>query len=158
MKIAIVYDRVNTWGGAERVLLSLHKLFPNAPLYTSVYDRKHASWARVFRVKTSFLQHIPFVKSHHQLFPFLMPLAFALFSFKKYDLVISVTSEFAKGIFTYGKTKHICLCLTPTRYLWSGYHEYFKNKRMRLVSYPLVWILRKWDTYISHLPKIQTRG
>lgn len=152
MKVAIVYDRVNKWGGAERVLLSLHKLFPKAPLYTPVYDKKNASWAKVFHVKTSFLQQIPFIKSHHEFFPFLMPFAFATFSFKKYDVVISVTSEFAKGIFTDGKTRHICICLTPTRYLWSGYAEYFKNKRFRFLTFPIVWVLRKWDGYIAKFP------
>lgn len=152
MKVAIVYDRVNKWGGAERVLLALHKMYPKAPLFTSVYDAKNAPWARVFTVKTSFLQKIPFIRSHHELFPFLMPLAFALFSFKKYDVVISVTSEFAKGIITSGSTKHVCICLTPTRYLWSGYSEYFQNTFFRFVSFPLVWILRKWDKESSALP------
>ncbi len=152
MKVAIVYDRVNKWGGAERVLLSLHKLFPKAHLYTSVYDKKRAAWAKVFRVKPSFLQHIPFVRSHHELFPFLMPFAFASFSFKKYDLVISVTSEFAKGIMTGGRTKHLCICLTPTRYLWSGYSEYFPNKTIRLLASPLIWALRVWDGIIAKNP------
>src|SRR4051812_19964344 len=121
MKVAIVYDRVNKWGGAERVLLALHEMFPDAPLYTSVYDAGQAPWADVFIVKTSFLQKIPYAKKHHELIPFLMPVAFERFSFDDYDVVISVTSEAAKGIITRGKTKHICYCLTPTRYLWSGY-------------------------------------
>lgn len=152
MKVAIVYDRVNKWGGAERVLLSLHKIYPNAPLFTSVYDKKRAPWAHVFRVKTSFLQKIPFVTSHHELFPFLMPFAFLSFSFKKYDLVISVTSEFAKSIVTSGKTKHVCICLTPTRYLWSGYNEYFQNAVLRTLSLPLVWCLRLWDKTSATFP------
>lgn len=152
MKVAIVYDRVNKWGGAERVLLALHKLYPKAPLYTSVYDKKNASWAKVFRVKTSFLQKIPFVVSHHELIPFLMPFAFASFSFKDYDLVISVTSEFAKGVITSGKTKHVCICLTPTRYLWSGYNDYFTNQTFKHITKPLIWALRKWDKSLATLP------
>jgi glycosyltransferase involved in cell wall biosynthesis len=152
MKIALVYDRVNKWGGAERVLLSLHKIYPKAPLYTSVYDKKNASWADVFDVKVSFLQKIPFIKSHNELFPFLMPRAFESFNFNKYDLVISVTSESAKGVITKGKTIHICLCLTPTRYLWSGYETYFQNKILRLLSKPFVSYLRKWDLRASQRP------
>ena len=152
MKVALVYDRVNKWGGAERVLLSLHKAFPQAPLYTSVYDKKNAPWAKAFRVKTSFLQHIPFLSSHHELIPFLMPFAFMSFSFEKYDMVISVTSEYAKGIRTKGKTKHVCICLTPTRYLWSGYDEYFAHPFFRFVSLPVVWLLRKWDVYSAQFP------
>jgi len=59
-EVAIVYDRVNKWGGAERVLLAFHEIFPEAPLYTSVYDAKHAPWANVFsEIKTSFLQKFP---------------------------------------------------------------------------------------------------
>src|SRR3989338_7977093 len=122
MRVALVYDRVNKWGGAERVLLALHKIFPNAPLYTSVYDKKKAPWASVFKIKTSFLQNLPFATRHELLAAF-MPLAFESFSanggFDGYDLVISVTSESAKGIVTKPRTKHICICLTPTRYLLS---------------------------------------
>ena len=151
MKIALVYDRLNKWGGAERVLLALHKLFPSAPLYTSVYDPQKASWAKVFNVRTSFLQSLPFTMNH-ELFAILMPLAFESFSFDKYDLVISVTSEAAKGILTKPKTKHICYCLTPTRYLWSGYDEYFKNPILKFVSNPVVWYLRTWDKIAANRP------
>ncbi len=153
MKVAIVYDRVNKWGGAERTLLMLHKMFPDAPLYTSVYDKKNAPWAEVFDVRTSFLQHIPFFK-HNEIIPFLMPLAFESFRFDEYDLVISVSSEAAKGIITKPGTKHICLCLTPTRYLWSGYEEYFSNKFFRWITLPLVWYMRWWDTVAAYRPDV----
>lgn len=152
MKVAIVYDRVNKWGGAERVLLALHELFPKAPLYTSVYNPKTAPWAKVFRVKTSFLQYIPFASSFHEFFVILMPLAFISFSFKKYDLVISVTSEYAKGIRVGKNTTHICYCLTPTRYLWSGYSDYFKSDLMRKITKPIILLLRFWDKKIADYP------
>lgn len=145
MKVALVYDRVNKWGGAERVLLALHKIFPSAPLYTSVYHHEKAKWAKVFNVKTSFLQYFPFARSYHQLYAPLMPFAFESFNFDKYDLVISVTSEAAKGIITKPETKHICYCLTPTRYLWSGYEDYFSNKLLKIVSWIFVYHLRAWD-------------
>ncbi len=152
MKVALVYDRVNTWGGAERILLALHKLFPNAPLYTSVFDPKRAPWAKDIDIKTSFLQKIPLASSNHELLPMLMPLAFESFSFDGYDLVISVTSEAAKGVITKPSTKHICYCLTPTRYLWSGYNEYFKNNLFKTISYPAVQSLRKWDQIAAQRP------
>lgn len=152
MKIALIYDRVNKWGGAERVLLALHKLFPKAPLFTSVYNPKNASWANSFTVKTSFLQKFPHVVNNHELYPFLMPLAFERFDLDDYDLVISVTSEAAKGVITRPKTKHICYCLTPTRYLWSGYEDYFKNKPMRVAAHPAVSYLRKWDKQAASRP------
>ncbi|MBI4096247.1 MAG: glycosyltransferase [Candidatus Levybacteria bacterium] len=151
MRVALVYDRVNKWGGAERVLLALHRIFPDAPLYTSVYDKKKAPWANVFNVKTSFLQRLP-LATNHELFAVLMPLAFETFSFDEYDLVVSVTSEAAKGIITKPKTKHICYCLTPTRYLWSGYDEYFKNSVLRFLSKPAVWYLRFWDKIAANRP------
>ncbi|OGH13827.1 MAG: hypothetical protein A2860_02305 [Candidatus Levybacteria bacterium RIFCSPHIGHO2_01_FULL_37_33] len=152
MKVALVYDRVNKWGGAERVLLALHKIFPDAPLYTSVYDKDKAPWAKVFSVKTSFLQNFPFASGNHEYYAPLMPLAFESFTFDEYDLVISVTSEAAKGIITKPGTLHICYCLTPTRYLWSGYDEYFKNPILRFISKPVVSYLRFWDRIASQRP------
>lgn len=153
MKVAIVYDRVNKWGGAERVLLALHKLFPKAPLYTSVYDEKQASWAKAFpKIYTSFLQKIPFAQKNHEFLATLMPIAFEQFDFGKYDLVISVTSEAAKGIITRPGTTHICYCLTPTRYLWSGYEGYFKNPLLKFFSLPIVSYLRSWDKIAVQRP------
>lgn len=153
MKVAIVYDRVNKWGGAERLLLALNKMFPNAPLYTSVYDKKNASWAERFpEVKTSFLQKIPFAKKIHEFLAVLMPIAFESFDFSEYDLVISVTSESAKGIITKPGIKHICICLTPTRYLWSHYQDYFKNPLLRFISSPFVKYLKNWEKVSSMRP------
>lgn len=155
MKIAIVYDRVNKWGGAERVLLSLHKMFPEAVLYTSVYDSEKASWAKVFpKVITSFLQKVPFAKSRHELFAPLMPFVFESFDFSDYDLVISVTSEAAKAIITKPGTLHVCYCLTPTRYLWSGYRDYFAGRLLRVISNKVVGYLRDWDKVVSQRPDV----
>jgi glycosyltransferase involved in cell wall biosynthesis len=160
-KIALVYDRVNKWGGAERVLLTLHEMFPDAPLYTSVYDAKSAPWAKVFpEVRTSFLQKIPFAKSNHEFLAPLMPLAFESFNFSKFDLVISVTSEAAKGIITTSKTFHLCYCLTPTRYLWSGRKFYFESPPskfsfipfFKFLSTPFIKILERWDIESSKRP------
>lgn len=155
MKTALVYDRVNKWGGAERVLLVLHEMFPDAPLYTSVYNPQNAQWAKVFpKVYTSFLQRVPFAKSHHEWFFSFMPLAFENFKFHEYDLVISVTSEFAKGIITSPKTKHICFCLTPTRYLWSGYDNYLRSKVLKVITKPLISYLRAYDRIAAQRPDI----
>lgn len=154
MKVALVYDRVNSWGGAERVLLDLHSLFPQAPLFTAVYNKKTASWADIFDIRTSFLQQIPGAASRHQFLPLLMPFAFEAFTFDDYDLVISVTSEAAKGIVTKPRTKHICYILTPTRYLWSGYSTYFSNPTLKLLSQPAITKLREWDKVAGHRPDV----
>lgn len=153
-RVALVYDRVNKWGGAERVLLALHQLFPDAPLYTSVYNKKTAQWATVFpKIIPSFLQNLPFAKTRHDLYAPLMPLAFESFDLSEYDVVISVTSEAAKGVITKPGTLHICYCLTPTRYLWSGHEEYFKSARGRLAQ-PLVAYLRAWDKVAAQRPDV----
>lgn len=152
MKVAIVYDRVNKIGGAERVLESLADIFPRPTLFTSIYSKKNTSWARRFTVKTSYLQKIPVLNKRHELIPYLMPFAFESFNFEPYDLVISVTSEAAKGVVVPSKTPHICICLTPTRYLWSGYSQYFKNIIFRIMAQPLIWYLRRWDLVASQRP------
>ncbi|MBI2007410.1 MAG: glycosyltransferase [Candidatus Blackburnbacteria bacterium] len=83
-----------------------------------------------------------------------MPFAFESFNFSEYDVVISVTSEAAKGIITFPRTLHICYCLTPTRYLWSGYKEYLgKSARGRLAG-PIVSYLRKWDRIAAQRPDV----
>jgi glycosyltransferase involved in cell wall biosynthesis len=161
LKIALVYDRVNKFGGAERVLLTLHEMFPDAPLYTSIYDSQKAPWAKIFpKIYTSFLQKIPILKNHHELMGWLMPVAFESFNFKNYDLVISVTSEAAKGIITGTNTLHICYMLTPTRYLWSGRDFYLSNPPKifnifpfyKIVSWPFLTYARWWDKVASQRP------
>jgi glycosyltransferase involved in cell wall biosynthesis len=161
MRTAIVYDRVNKWGGAERVLLALHEIFPDAPLYTAVYSKQKAQWANVFpRVVPSFLQKIPILNQHHELMGAFTPIAFESFDFSVYDLVISVTSEAAKGIITNPGTVHICYCLTPTRYLWSGYEEYKVKPPSKLgwipfynyLSKPFIGYSRVWDKVASQRP------
>jgi len=152
MKLALVYDRVTKIGGAERVLSALHELWPEAPLYTPVYDFGGAQWAKQFKVIPSFLQNIPFIRKHHELFFWLMPLAFESFEFSEYDVVISVTSEYAKSIVTKPETLHLCYCLTPTRYLWSGQTNYITNPILRWLSKPIVKYFQIYDKIIAQRP------
>lgn len=163
MRTAIVYDRVNKWGGAERVLLTLHEMFPDAPLYTSIYSSEKAPWAKIFpKVIPSFLQKIPILNMNHELLGAFVPIAYESFNFDKYDLVISVTSEAAKGIITKPKTLHICYCLTPTRYLWSGYREYLNRPPKslnwipfyKLVSQPFLIYAKYWDKIAAQRPDV----
>lgn len=147
-RIAFVYDRVNKLGGAERVLAILHKIWPEAPLYTSVYDPQKTSWAKNFQIITSFVQKIPLAKSRHEYFPWLMPMAFESFDFSHFDLVISLTSAEAKGIITPPGTCHICYCLTPTRYLWSHLSHYHTPWILK----PIFSYLRVWDKIASQRP------
>lgn len=142
MKIAFVYDRINKYGGAERVLEALHSIWPDAPLYTAVYDKKRAPWANIFTIRTTFLNNIPFAKHTHELFPWATPLAFESLSFDEFEVVISITSAEAKGIITKPGTLHICYCLTPTRYVWSGFDDYIKR--------PGLGIFGKIAGYVLH--------
>lgn len=152
MRVALVYDWINTFGGAERVLLELYRIFPQAILFTSVYDRENTPWAKVFQIKTSFLQKIPFASSHHEFLPLLTPFAFENFVFDDFDLVISVTSTCAKGIITKPQTLHVCYLLTPTRYLWSHRDFYFRNRFFKFVSFPAISYLRRWDLVAAARP------
>jgi len=147
MKIALVYDRVNKWGGAERVLLALHEIWPDAPLYTAVYDKKKAVWADVFDVRSSFLQNLP-----HEFLPWITPMAFETFNFDEFDVVISVTSAEAKNIITKPGTRHVCYCLTPTRYLWSAKKVYESQGVMGYGLRVMSPILKKWDLVAASRP------
>jgi glycosyltransferase involved in cell wall biosynthesis len=153
-KVALVYDRVNKWGGAERVLLTLHEIFPDAPLFTSVYDQKNANWAKIFsEIIPSYLQKIPYFQDKHEFLGTFMPGAFESFDFSKFNLVISVTSEAAKGVITGPETRHICYCLTPTRYLWSAYDIYFpRGSPLRPLAEPAVRYLRQWEKMAAKRP------
>lgn len=141
-KIAIVYDWVVKWGGAERVLLTLHEMFPEAPLYTAVYEPRLAGWARLFPKI-----YAPKICFNHKLFAWLLPIIFESYNFDEYDLVISVTSFAAKGIITKPNTRHICYCLTPTRFLWS-HVDHYKTKLLG----PLFKYLKYWDLLASNRP------
>lgn len=158
MKVALVYDRVNKFGGAERVLLALHEIWPDAPLYTAVYDPAGAPWAGVFDVRPSFLQHVAWARTHHEWLAPLTPMAFESFSFDGYDIVISVTSAEAKAVITKPQTMHVCYCLTPTRYLWSSadlYQESSFGGFGRIAPGVLRWLspkLRRWDLVASRRP------
>jgi glycosyltransferase involved in cell wall biosynthesis len=154
-RVALVYDWVNKWGGAEQVLLALHEIFPDAPLYTAVYSPGTSSWAKVFpKIIPTFLQKFPFAATRHELYPWLTPLAFESLRFNGYETVISVTSADAKGIITQPGTFHLCYCLTPTRYLWSHFSEYYRTLSFpaRLISKPVFSYLKKWDLVAASRP------
>jgi glycosyltransferase involved in cell wall biosynthesis len=149
LKVALVHDYLNQYGGAERVLEELHALFPSAPVYTSMYwPEKMSATIRGLDVKTSFMQRLPLVTRNHQPFLLLYPLAFESFDLTGYDVVISNSSAFCKGVVTAPGTLHICYCLTPMRWVWN-YHAYIERERLgtaaRLVLPAAISQLRSWD-------------
>lgn len=128
MKIALVHDYLVQYGGAERVLEAFQELYPYAPIYTLLHDQEamHGHFAKS-RIYTSFLQKLPFARKRHRLFPPLMPMAIEEFDFRKYDVVLSDSSSFAKGIITRPETLHICYMHTPMRYAWDDCQKYTED-------------------------------
>jgi glycosyltransferase involved in cell wall biosynthesis len=146
MRVAITTDWLNSFGGAERVLMELHAMFPDAPIYTAVHDPSGLPESmRGLTVHASFLQRIPFARRKHQPFLPLMPLAFEQFDMSEYDLVLTTSSACAKGVITRPGSLNICYCYTPSRYLWDLYHEYTRNHPARLAIAPAAHWLRVWD-------------
>lgn len=127
-KVAIVYDWLTNMGGAERVVLAAHQAFPDAPIFTSVFDADGCPQFKNLDIHTTWLQHLPrFLRKKHQLFPVLRWGAFRRLNLQGYDMVISITSAEAKAVRVRPGARHICYCLTPTRYYWSHYEEYKKE-------------------------------
>jgi glycosyltransferase involved in cell wall biosynthesis len=149
MKVAIVHDFLVQNGGAEKVVEVLHGMYPEAPIYTSMYDSaampaSYKSWD----IRTSFLQKVPRKKHSHKIPLLLYPLAFESFDLSRYDLVISSSSSFAKGVITQPHTTHICYCHAPMRFAWST-RTYLENERivskLRTLLVPGLHYLRNWD-------------
>lgn len=150
MRVALVHDYLNQYGGAERVLEAFCEMFPDAPIYTLVYDAKLTGYAFEGRsIKTSFLQKIPLAASRHRYFPIFMPYAVEQFDLSEYDLVISDSGSYAKGIITKPSTLHISYCHTPHRYIWDNSHrliEEFGYPRFIKIFAPIFTsYVRLWD-------------
>lgn len=151
-RIALVHDWLNQMGGAENVLEELVDLYPGAPIFTSIYDRERMPAAyRSWDIRTTFMQRLPGVTTHHQKYLPLYPLAFGRTDLSGFDLVISNKSGFCHGVRTQGagrRATHICYCLTPTRYLWL-YDQYRAREHIDSVTsaalQPLLAWLRRWD-------------
>ncbi len=154
MKIALVHDYLAQDGGAEKVLEAMQEVFPKAPTFALFFDIKRFPHLRGKDVRASFLQKIPWIRKRYQwLFP-LMPYAMESLDLSGYDVVISNTSAFAKGIVTRHDALHICYCHTPTRYLWSDTHAYVQELKLpKLAKAFISWFLsyiRVWDVMASN--------
>ena len=139
MKLAIVCSWLNQYGGAERVLEVVHDMYPQAPIYTSIYRPEALPESyRTWDIRPSFLNRLPLIKRKHQLFLPLYPLAFESLDLRGYDVVLSLTSAFGHGVLTPPETRHICYCLTPARFLWN-YHAYIEREGLGRLAR---WVLR----------------
>lgn len=149
MKVALVHDHLTQNGGAERVLEALQAIWPEAPTYTLLYDEKKMKSTFGHRnIRTSVLQNLPFAISKSRWYLPFMPTATEGYDLSEFDVVISSSSAFAKGIIPPPHGIHISYCHTPTRYLWSDTHEYSKSNIPKLLqpfSALLLTELRMWD-------------
>lgn len=158
MKVALVHDFLLKLGGAERVLKVFADMYPDAPIFTLLYDEEKVG--KVFpkeRVNTSFLQKYPkFLRKRHRLFTHKMPMAIESLNFSGFDLVISSSSSFAHGIIVPSSTKHICYCHSPMRYAWDHASEYVDENDIsglkRVLYSLLIKRLREWDSLASGRP------
>lgn len=150
MRVAIVHDYLTHMGGGERVLVSLAKAFPDAPIFTLVHDPNAVSLPiDSRRIRTSFLQRFPGAKRSHRYVPLaLMPLAVEQFDLSSFDVVLSNAHSFGKGVLVPPGTLHISYCMTPTRYAWDGSHKYvrefssstlFQKFAPAAISYMRIW-------------------
>ena len=151
MKVALVHDWLPFMGGAERVLENFVNLYPEAPIYTTICNRKNLeSPIKDSKIITSYLQKGKReIKNHRRLFPF-MPTAIESFDLNEFDLVLSSSSSVAKAVITKPDTIHICYCHSPMRYGWEFSHEYagkmagIGRVKAKILSYFLTGI-RIWD-------------
>lgn len=152
MRLALVHDWLNQVGGAEDVLTELVGMFPESPIYTSLYWREKmpAVWQN-WHIRTLWTDRLPRIHQHHQRYLPFYPLAFGGLDLSSYDVVLSNKSGFCHGVQTRrGKRRalHICYCLAPTRYVWQ-YEAYVARENLgravKLALRPLIGVLRRWD-------------
>jgi glycosyltransferase involved in cell wall biosynthesis len=153
-KMAFVIDWLDTMGGAETMLLVLHEMYPEAPIYTSVYDKKRMTKFSNCDVRTSYMQWLlpAFIRYKHVLWPVLRAHAFRQLDMSEFDLIISVSTAEAKAVKKRPDSVHICYCNTPTRYFWSHYEEFKKKFNFGPLTFAIrpfiplfVRWMRRWD-------------
>ncbi|HTW96117.1 MAG TPA: glycosyltransferase [Candidatus Methylomirabilis sp.] len=150
MKVALIHDHLAQDGGAEKVLQALAEMFPEAPIYTLLCEQVNIDkYYKDRRIETSVIQKLPGGIKHYQWYMPFMPMAVEFFDLTSYDLVISDSSSFAKGVITRPNTLHLDYCHTPTRYIWSDTHQYINelkyNKWIKKVISLVLNYIRLWD-------------
>jgi len=160
MQIAVVHDYFTQMGGAEKVAEELMRMLPGASLQTTVAlpDLMPPSLAGI-QMETSWMQHLPRMKEYYRLYFLLYPLAVRSLDLSEYDLVISSSSGYAKGVRTRRDAIHVCYCHTPMRWAWR-FDSYSTQETVgvakRLLMAPLVSpmirALRQWDKRASRFP------
>lgn len=154
LRVAIVHDWLTGMRGGEKVLEVMCKLFPDATLVTLLHNKGAMSpIIEQMKIKTSFIQCLPFKSNQYRHYLLLMPLAIELLDFSKYDIIISTSHAVAKCAKPHKDALHICYCHTPMRYIWDQYQDYFGKGRANIVTRIAMSIvapfLRWWDVCTS---------
>ena len=152
MKVALIHDYLNQYGGAERVLETLLDLFPSAHVYTLLYDEQRTSSHFKGRVFKTSLIDFPMARRNHRLFIPWMPLAVrSLRISERYDLILSDSAGYAKGVPHQPESFHLSYCYTPLRYAWE-IDNYFPSPVFKTLFRPSFEYLRKWDYQAAQKP------
>jgi glycosyltransferase involved in cell wall biosynthesis len=151
MKIALIQEWLVSVGGSDKVVKAISEVFPEADIYTLVANQKTCDELGFdySKIKTSFIQRLPFGKTRHRMYLPLMPFAIEQFDLREYDVIISSSHAVAKGVLTKAGQLHICYCHSPVRYAWDLYHEYLHDAGLKglkgfIAKYTL-HRLRQWD-------------
>ena len=154
MRVALVHDDFVQLGGAESLFATIASIYPNAPIYTSLVDwNKLPKSINHDRIKTSFMQKIPYGKKLYKVLLPLYPLAFENFDFSSFDLVISSTTRFAKGIIAKPNTIHVCYINNVPRFLWNKEtRQDYLPSILRFLAKPVFVWLRRWDKAAANRP------
>ncbi len=155
MRVALVHDYLTHFGGAERVLSVLMDIYPNAPVFSLVCDYDRLSpFLDKQRIRTSFMQKLPGARRPHRYLPLLfMPFAVEQFNLSNFDVVLSASHSFSKGLVISPRTLHISYCFTPTRYAWDDSHRYIREFApgllLRGIAPLALSYIRLWDYYAA---------
>ena len=156
MRVAIVHDYLNQAGGAERVVESFHRIWPDAPIFTTIADRDAMPASlRDADLRVSWMQHLPGWKRHFRAYLPLYPLAIEGMDLRGYDVVVSSSSAWAKAVRAPAGATHVCYCYTPMRWVWD-YERYVEREKFgalaRLALPPIITALRAWDVRTASRP------
>lgn len=158
MKVALVHDYLNQAGGAERVVGALHRMFPAAPIFTTIVDRSTLGHGlRNADIRPTWMQRLPGMPRRFKSYLPLYPMAIEGIDLRGYDLVLSSSSAFAKSAITPPETVHVCYCHSPMRFGWD-FEQYMERTHhgglTRAALKPVIRRLRSWDRRTAHRPDV----
>lgn len=148
MRVAIIHYWFVGMRGGEKVVEELCKIYPQADIFTHVYNPAAISTLlRSRKITTSFISRLPSAGKYYKSYLPLMPMALEQLDFRGYDLVISSEAGPSKGIIPPADALHICYCHSPMRYMWNMYHDYRNNasRLAKILMPPLAHYMRMWD-------------